>query len=98
MSKISPCCAIFTPKDDNIWPIRATSTSEGTLRMRHSSGHSKDPAIIASAEFFAPLIFTWPCIGFPPQICKTEGSASGDAWASIKPREVVIGLSSKIND
>jgi hypothetical protein len=41
--------------------------------------------MIASAEFFAPLIFTWPFKGYPPHISRTDESASGEDWGLMKP-------------
>lgn len=64
--------------------------------MRHSSEQSKVPAIIAKAEFLAPLMVTCPDRGFPPQICKTDLFSSGRKLESGVPIGKVMVLSSKI--
>ena len=57
-SKMSPSLFKRNPKADRTCPIRATSANKGTLRMRQSPEQRNVPAMITSAEFLAPLMFT----------------------------------------
>ena len=51
--------------------MRLISTRSGTFRKVQLPGQSIDPAINARAEFFAPLISTFPEREERPQISST---------------------------
>jgi len=57
--------------------MRLISTRFGTLRRVHLPGQSIEPAISTKAEFFAPLILTFPDREERPQISNTACGSSG---------------------